>query len=94
MAETKILGYIISVIGLVVIALSKQIAVMLSFLGAKAFVITAMAGVVFIILGVALVLMQGSSSSGTIKQAAEEVPIYEGTGKNRKIVGYQKANKK
>lgn len=29
-------------------------------------------------------------SSGQTKQASEEVPIYQGTGKNRKIVGYRR----
>jgi len=91
--DTKIIGYILSVAGLGIIALSNQI-IKLPILAAssKAMVYTIMAGVVLIAGGIALVMSEGSSSK--IKQAAEEVPIYEGTGKNRKIVGYQKGNKK
>jgi hypothetical protein len=46
------------------------------------------AGVVMIIAGVVISLMD--SKGGKAKQAKEEVPIYEGVGKNRKIVGYRK----
>jgi len=39
-----------------------------------------------IILGLTLAL----GGKQEVKQATEEVPIYEGTGKKRKIVGYRK----
>ncbi len=93
MDTTKIIGYIISVIGLAVIALSNKIAPKLSFLGAKSLAITVIAGIVIVIIGIALVMMTSSSSSSNIKQAEEEVPIYHGEGKKRKIVGYQRASK-
>lgn len=89
---TKILGYIIAAAGLGVLAFSGQIA-KLSFLASnpKAMLYSSMAGVVLVAVGIALAL--SSSSSSKIKQAAEEVPIYEGEGKKRKIIGYQKATK-
>jgi hypothetical protein len=93
MAGIKIVGYGLSVAGLGIIALSNQIARLLGFLGDKALVYTIVGGVALITVGIALVLSEGSSSSRKIKQAAEEVPIYEGEGKKRKIVAYQKGEK-
>lgn len=90
MANTKIAGYILAIAGLGVIALSSMISKMLSFLGAKATIYTIVGGVALIVLGVVLVLAEGGFG-GKPKQAEEEVPIYEGTGKKRKIVGYRKA---
>lgn len=92
MGTTKILGYVIAVLGLAVIALSNSI-VKLPFLNstAKGLLYVAMAGIVLIAVGIALSLTGSSGSS--IKQAEEEVPIYEGEGKKRKIVGYQKEAK-
>jgi hypothetical protein len=34
------------------------------------------------------------SGSNEVRLAAEEVPIYQGEGKNKRIVGYKKASKK
>lgn len=92
MGTTKILGYVIAILGLAVIGLSNYI-IKLPFLNssAKGLLYVAMTGVVLIAVGIALSLTGSSSSS--IKQAAEEVPIYEGEGKKRKIVGYQKEAK-
>ncbi|MBM3247349.1 hypothetical protein FJZ17_02300 [Candidatus Pacearchaeota archaeon] len=89
----KILGYIISLVGLLVILSSSKIAT-LSFLSSmpKAMIYTVVAGVALIVIG--LLLVSERSSSSKVKQASEEVPIYEGEGKKRKIVGYKKASKK
>jgi uncharacterized membrane protein len=91
---TKIIGYILALAGLVVIALSKLI-LNLSFiskLGAKSNLYINIAGGILVILGIVLIMMDPSSnSSSKIKHASEEVPIYEGEGKKRKIVGYRKA---
>jgi hypothetical protein len=89
---TKSLGYVIAILGLVVIGLSNQI-VKLPFLdsNARALLYVAMAGVVLIAVGVALSL---SSPGSKVKQVAEEVPIYEGEGKKRKIIGYRKEVKR
>jgi uncharacterized membrane protein len=91
MAITKIIGYILSVIGLAGIAFSNKFSQMLSFLGDKSLIYTIIASIVLIIVGIALVLSEGSFSSSRVKQAEAEVPIYEGEGKKRKIVGYQRA---
>ncbi len=88
MASNQIIGYILAGLGLVIIAFSNKIAA-LPFLGSKGLAYTIVAGVACIAAAIAL-LMGGSSKSKPL-QAAEEVPIYEGTGKKRKIVGYQKA---
>jgi hypothetical protein len=91
--ELKLIGYGLSIAGLVVVAFSSKIS-QLPFLASntKALLYVTMGGIALIAIGIALALTGPSSSK--IKQAAEEVPIYEGTGKHRKIVGYQKAGKK
>ena len=82
---SKIIGYSIAVLGLIVIALSRQIA-SLSFLAKipKISPATIIAGIIITAVGVALALMNSKfSSSSDAKQSEEEVPIYEGKGKNR-----------
>ena len=85
----KEIGYIVSVAGLVVMALSfglfKLDWAILDTIPPG--IITA-AGVIAIIVGVVISLTDKGIKRG--KQVHEEVPIYEGTGKNRKIVGYQR----
>jgi len=90
MESTKIIGYVLALLGLVVIAFSNKIAALkyLAFLGAKALVYTIVGGVALVAVGIVLVLSEGKK----IKHAAEEVPIYEGEGKHRKIVGYRRAS--
>jgi len=91
----KIAGYILSILGLVIIALSNFIAKLsfLSFLGEKKMVYIIVGAIALLAVGIVLV-MADSKSSSKIKQASEEVPIYEGEGKKRKIVGYKKEIKK
>lgn len=89
MAQTKIIGYALSIAGLAVVALNNPISKLLSFLGTKALTYTLVGGIILVVVGIALALSEGSS--GNVKQAEEEVPIYEGEGKKRKIVGYQRA---
>lgn len=87
----KILGYTLAGLGLATIALSKLIVSNLPFLKsiAKAELYVILGGFVLVAAGIAFVL--SGESSSRVKQAEEEVPIYEGVGKKRKIVGYQKA---
>lgn len=89
----KIIGYVLALIGLAIIAFSSKI-VTLPFIAslAKPMIYTVIAGVACIAVGVVLLMAkQPSSSSGKAPQhAKEEVPIYEGEGKKRKIVGYRK----
>jgi hypothetical protein len=85
----RVIGYVVSVVGIAVMAFgfnmfSLDIA-LLEGIGSN---IIVGAGIVLIIAGVVLSMMSGRG--GKARHAKEEVPIYEGTGKNRKIVGYRK----
>jgi len=81
----KLIGYLIALAGLVILALPfmtfvpipAQIKPMYLMIG----------GIAAIILGIALTL--GPKRS----KIEKEVPIYEGEGKKRKIVGYQRIGK-
>ncbi len=91
MAELKLVGYGLSILGLGTIVLSKTIAALPLIKSlAKAELYTILAGFVLVAGGIAFVLSESSSSS-KIKQSEEEVPIYEGEGKKRKIVAYKRA---
>lgn len=85
----KVIGYVVAVVGLVVMTLGFNIIDFeLEFLKGITGNYIAGVGVVLIVVGVVLSLRD--SGSGRAKQAKEEVPIYEGVGKKRKIVGYRK----
>jgi hypothetical protein len=87
---TKILGYALALLGLAVIVLSNKISstIMKGF-GSKSMVYTILGAIVLLIAGIAFVMMD-TASSKKVKHASEEVPIYEGEGKKRRIVGYKK----
>jgi hypothetical protein len=84
----KLMGYIIALAGLVVLALSF-VSQSIPLISAIPQMYVMFAGIIVIIVGIALSMM-GDSSSSNVKQSSEEVPIYEGTGKKRKIVGYKR----
>ena len=80
----KLVGYILAVLGLVVIILSLNLSKLGFNLPASikaAYVM--IAGIVLLILGIFLVIGKGSKATS---QSAEEVPIYHGN----KIVGYRR----
>ena len=85
----KVIGYVVSVVGIAVMALGfGMIDLKLGFLEGVAGNYIAGVGIVGVIVGVVISLkVDGGKKS---KQAAEEVPIYEGVGNKRKIVGYRK----
>jgi protein-S-isoprenylcysteine O-methyltransferase Ste14 len=86
----KRVGYVVAVVGLVLMALGfGTFKIDTGFLGALPELWIVGGGVVLIVVGVAISLMD-KGGGGKIKHAKEEVPIYEGVGKNRKIVGYRK----
>ena len=89
----KTLGYSLSIIGLIVLVLSYPVirtAIKLpASFGIKDSILMVI-GLVIIVLGVVLAFNKSSSSG----KQEEEVPIYEGEGKHRRIVGYRKMNKK
>ncbi len=85
----KVVGYVVSIVGLVVMSLGFNIInFKLALLEGISANIIAGVGIGLIIVGVVLSL-KGSGGRRS-KQAKEEVPIYEGVGKKRKIVGYRK----
>ena len=90
----KIVGYILAGLGLLVMLLSYARDKILNFLPAsidKSDVFVT--GIVIVVIGVVL-LYNKQRHGGKVKQSHEEVPIYEGEGKNRKIVAYKKEAKK
>jgi len=85
----KMVGYVVSVAGLVVMALGfGMFKVSWKILETiKPDYITGI-GIAGIIVGVVIALTDKDTKKN--RQAKEEVPIYEGVGKKRKIVGYRK----
>ena len=85
----KEIGYIVAITGLVIMALSFGLFqldwTILDTISPG--IITAI-GIVGIVVGVVISLTDKGIKRG--KQVHDEVPIYEGEGKKRKIVGYQR----
>jgi len=87
MQMKKIFGYLIAVAGLVLLAVSLfNLGIIPSAITPVSIII----GITAVVFGVILTL---GKSGSKISQAEEEVPIYEGRGKERKIVAYQKSRK-
>jgi len=83
-----IAGYVLSGIGLLLILFSsEQGKKFVPFLSAIKTSYLTIAGGIIVIAGIVLMILFGKSSG---KQKQEEVPIYEGKGKKRKIVAYQR----
>ena len=88
----KLISYVIAVIGLAIVVLSLNLAkIKLNLPVAVKPQYVMVIGIVVFILGIVLSLSK--EKAGKIKQAEEEVPIYHGEGKSRKIVGYRKGEK-
>jgi len=86
----KMVGYVVAIVGLVVMAFGFGLVPFeVALLEGIASNIIAGVGIVLVIVGVVLAA-KGTGGSRKVKHAKEEVPIYEGTGKKRKIVGYRK----
>jgi uncharacterized membrane protein YidH (DUF202 family) len=86
----KVVGYVVSIVGLVIMALGFNIINLdIELLKGVSSNVISGAGIAIIIVGVVL-SMKGTGGRRRVEQAAEEVPIYRGVGKNRKIVGYRK----
>ena len=84
----KLIGYIIAVVGLLVIAVSMFNLFSIPGIAEIKPVFITLAGVIIVIVGVFLTF--GKETFSREKQAEKEVPIYAGTGKHRKIVGYKR----
>lgn len=81
----KFIGYLIMAIGVLATASPFLIKDSLPALIKPYLMI---AGLVLLILG--FLFVNSSSSKSRVTQSEEEVPIYQGEGKKRKIVGYRK----
>ena len=87
----KIVGYIIAIAGVVLVALSTAFSNFISkiaFLQPIKQIYILAAGIVLVVFGIFFVLMSGSAA-----KQPKEVPIYEGEGKKRSIVGYKRMGK-
>lgn len=85
----KGVGYGVAVLGILVMAVSFQIINLeIAVLDGISRLYISGAGVILVAIGVALALKGTGRSRG--EDNYEEVPIYEGKGKNRRIVGYQR----
>jgi len=89
---SKILGMILALAGLAVVVFYSTIS-KVPFLSTLKPAFILIFGLALVILGIVFIFQGGSSSGSNPKQAAEEVPIYEGEGKKRRIVAYRKAGK-
>jgi len=86
----KVIGYGVSIAGIVLMAIGFGIVPLkFAFLEGVAANYISGVGIAVVIVGVVLA-MKGTGGRKRIRNAAEEVPIYEGTGKHRKIVAYRK----
>ena len=90
----KVIGYLLIIAGFLFLALSvsnanKVISSIVSVPSIPAS-ITNILGVALLVTGV---YFTWTSAKSGVKHAAEEVPIYEGEGKKRRIVGYRKMEK-
>lgn len=93
----KVIGYLVSALGLAGLAITSIPTLKTSVLAKLPFTIPAsitpqylMIGSV-VVLGVGLFLVLSEGGYSRTKQVSEEVPIYEGEGKHRRIVGYKKS---
>lgn len=88
----KEVGYIFCILGLVVLVLSSGIIkVNIKFLSSTNPYYIMGTGIGLVAIGAILVMSKQEKKKTKESQSEEEVPIYEGTGKKRKIVGYRRS---
>ena len=86
----KVIGYVLAIVGLVVIALGSGFFGEIDLFGVGSFYIS-IGGVVLVIIGSVVSMMDGTGRRRQDRSKGRtEVPIYEGVGKKRRIVGYRK----
>jgi len=85
----KWVGYLISLIGLAILGAGSKIQEFKALDFLKNFGETAVltAGVILVVVGVLFLRGEGKNKKSKEK---DEVPIFEGKGKQRKVVGYQR----
>jgi len=87
----KMVGYGVSIAGIVVMAIGfGMVPLKLALLEGVAGNYIAGAGVVLVVVGVVLAMeKKDGKKKGKVKGGEDEVPIYEGVGKKRRVVGYR-----
>jgi len=87
----KVIGYAISIAGLAIMTVGFGVVnVGWEILKTVKPNYIAGVGVVTIVVGVFISLQSKNGKQRKIDKGEKEVPIYEGVGKNRKVVGYRK----
>jgi multisubunit Na+/H+ antiporter MnhG subunit len=85
----KVIGYAVSLVGLLVLIVAVGILKLkISIIENMSSTYIMVFGMILVLIGVFLIIMDGKAGKG--KNHVEELPIYEGTGKKRKIVGYRR----
>ena len=86
----KVIGYVVSGAGILIMALGfEMLPVKVKILESVAGNIIAGAGIGLVVVGVLLSMNKGGEKKKG-KGGHDEVPIYEGVGKKRRVVGYRK----
>lgn len=91
----KVVGYVISIVGLALMFFSSWNSAFAEGFFEESKInpwYITIFGIGLIVVGVAISLMDKSGSGSKIKHDKEEVPIYKGVGKHRRIVGYRMAD--
>ena len=87
----KVVGYGVAIIGIAVMAFGFNIFPFeVTFLEGVASNIISGVGIAIIVVGVVISLKGEGGGRRKVSSGEDEVPIYEGTGKKRKVVGYRK----
>jgi len=87
----KVIGYVVSGAGILIMALGfGMLPLKVKILESVAGNIIAGAGIGLVVVGVLLSMDKGGRKKKGEKGGHDEVPIYEGVGKKRKVVGYRK----
>jgi len=87
----KVVGYGVAVVGIVIMVFGFNIIPLkVAFLEGVAGNYISGVGVAIVIVGVVLAMKGTGGGRRKGSKGEDEVPIYEGTGKKRKIVGYRK----
>lgn len=85
----KEVGYVVAILGIAVMAVGfGMIPIELAFLDLVDSNYVAGAGGILVVVGVFLSMNKGGGRKH--KSGESEVPIYEGTGKKRRVVGYRR----
>ena len=87
----KVVGNVVAIVGLAVMALSFGLfKVEWAIFDTIPQVTITIVGIIGVVVGVVISLMDKKKGGRKSKQEDDEVPIYSGEGKGRKIVGYQR----